>query len=73
MPALRTTYGRSSGLPAARWSSAGKATFLRPLDGSIAARIPGCELHLYEAAGHAFHWECIDDFNPRIVRWFLGA
>ncbi|QDT74663.1 alpha/beta fold hydrolase [Lacipirellula limnantheis] len=39
----------------------------------IAARIPGCELHLYEAAGHAFHWECIDDFNPRIVRWFLGA
>ena len=36
----------------------------------IAERIPGCELHLYDGAGHAFHWECIDDFNPRIARWF---
>ncbi len=37
-----------------------------------AARIPGCELHLYERAGHAFHWEKIDDFNPRIRDWFLA-
>lgn len=36
----------------------------------VAARIPGCDLHLYERAGHAFHWECLADFNPRIVRWF---
>lgn len=37
----------------------------------IAGRIPGCGLHLYDNAGHAFHWECIDDFNPRIAEWFL--
>lgn len=36
----------------------------------VAERIPSCELHLYEAAGHAFHWECIEDFNPRIAKWF---
>ena len=35
----------------------------------IAERIPGCDLHLYDNAGHAFHWECLDDFNPRIARW----
>jgi pimeloyl-ACP methyl ester carboxylesterase len=36
-----------------------------------ASRIPGCELHLYDGAGHAFHWEKMDDFNPRIRDWFL--
>lgn len=36
----------------------------------IAARIPGCELHLYDGAGHAFHWERLEDFNRRVVRWF---
>ena len=38
----------------------------------IAGRIPRCNLHLYDNGGHAFHWECIDDFNPRIVEWFQG-
>jgi pimeloyl-ACP methyl ester carboxylesterase len=38
----------------------------------VAGRIPGSELHLYEGAGHAFHWEKIDDFNPRIHDWFLA-
>ncbi len=31
----------------------------------VAAGIPGAELHLYENAGHAFHWECLPDFNER--------
>ena len=35
----------------------------------VAAAIPGSELHLYEEAGHAFHWEKIEDFNPRVLRW----
>jgi pimeloyl-ACP methyl ester carboxylesterase len=35
----------------------------------VAARIPCCDLHLYEGAGHAFHWECINDFNPRVCDW----
>ena len=38
----------------------------------VAARIPGCERHLYDGAGHAFHWECIDDFNPRVRKWLLA-
>jgi pimeloyl-ACP methyl ester carboxylesterase len=38
----------------------------------VAARIPGCDLHLYEGAGHAFHWECIEDFNPRVREWLRG-
>jgi len=37
----------------------------------IYSRIPGCEMHLYEKAGHAFHWECLDDFNPRVLKWLL--
>ncbi|MEM9660108.1 MAG: alpha/beta fold hydrolase, partial [Planctomycetota bacterium] len=36
----------------------------------IAERIPGAELHLYEGAGHAFHWERLDDFNARTLAWF---
>lgn len=35
----------------------------------IARTIPGCELHLYDQAGHAFHWEKIEDFNPRVLQW----
>ena len=31
--------------------------------------IPGADLHLYDNAGHAFHWECLDDFNPRTTEW----
>jgi pimeloyl-ACP methyl ester carboxylesterase len=38
----------------------------------VASRIPCCDLHLYEGAGHAFHWECIDDFNPRVRNWLLA-
>jgi pimeloyl-ACP methyl ester carboxylesterase len=35
----------------------------------VASQIPHCELHLYEGAGHAFHWERIEDFNPRVRAW----
>ncbi|MGH7868068.1 MAG: alpha/beta fold hydrolase, partial [Candidatus Dormibacteraceae bacterium] len=37
----------------------------------VAARIPHCDLHLYEGAGHAFHWERFEDFNPRVLKWLL--
>lgn len=35
----------------------------------VANAIPGCESHFYDGAGHAFHWEVMDDFNPRIHQW----
>jgi pimeloyl-ACP methyl ester carboxylesterase len=35
----------------------------------VTSRIPRCDLHLYEGAGHAFHWERIEDFNPRVREW----
>lgn len=35
----------------------------------VARGIPGADLHLYDDAGHAFHWECIEDFNPRTTAW----
>ncbi len=38
----------------------------------VAGAIPGAELHLYPGAGHAFHWERIDDFNPRVRDWLLA-
>ncbi|MEM9411804.1 MAG: alpha/beta hydrolase [Planctomycetota bacterium] len=38
----------------------------------VAAGISNCELHLYPRAGHAFHWERIDDFNPRILDWLMA-
>jgi hypothetical protein len=37
----------------------------------VAAAIPGADLHLYDNAGHAFHWECLNDFNPRTTEWLL--
>lgn len=37
----------------------------------IAAEIPHNTLHLYPQSGHAFHWENIADFNPR-VRDFIA-
>ncbi len=37
-----------------------------------AAAIPGAELHLYDNAGHAFHWEFLADFNPRSTAWLLA-
>ena len=38
----------------------------------VAGAIPNSELHLYDNAGHAFHWECIGDFNPRVRAWLLA-
>lgn len=38
----------------------------------VAGAIPNSELHLYDDAGHAFHWECIDDFNPRVRAWLTA-
>jgi len=38
----------------------------------VAAAIPNSEKHLYPDAGHAFHWECMDDFNPRIREWLAA-
>jgi pimeloyl-ACP methyl ester carboxylesterase len=35
----------------------------------VHAAIHGSELHLYDNAGHAFHWEAMDDFNPRVREW----
>lgn len=35
----------------------------------VSEGIPNCELHLYENAGHAFHWEELEDFNPRVLDW----
>jgi pimeloyl-ACP methyl ester carboxylesterase len=35
----------------------------------VAAGIPNGESHFYDGAGHAFHWEVMDDFNPRIRAW----
>ncbi len=35
----------------------------------VAAGIPNCEQHAYDGAGHAFHWECGEDFNPRVREW----
>lgn len=37
----------------------------------VAALIPGSELFLYPASGHAFHWENLDDFNPRVANWLM--
>lgn len=37
----------------------------------IAQRIPHCDLHLYDHAGHAFHWERLEDFNPRVLKWLV--
>jgi pimeloyl-ACP methyl ester carboxylesterase len=38
----------------------------------VASAISGAELHLYPGAGHAFHWERIDDFNPRVRDWLAA-
>jgi len=38
----------------------------------VAGLIPGADLHLYDNAGHAFHWECLADFNPRTTEWLLA-
>lgn len=35
----------------------------------VAGALPNSELHLYPDSGHAFHWENIEDFNPRVRDW----
>ncbi len=34
--------------------------------------IPNSELHLYEKAGHIFHFEYLEDFNERVSNWLLN-
>lgn len=36
------------------------------------AALADSELHLYEGAGHAFHWEKLEDFNPRVRDWLAA-
>jgi pimeloyl-ACP methyl ester carboxylesterase len=52
---------------------AGKDDVFTPrwMSEETAANIPGSDLHLYDNAGHAFHWECMNDFNPRTTEWLL--
>lgn len=38
----------------------------------VASALPKAELHLYPHAGHAFHWERLADFNPRVRNWLLA-
>lgn len=38
----------------------------------IDAALPKSELHLYPQSGHAFHWENLDDFNERVLRFLAG-
>lgn len=38
----------------------------------VAGALPGAALHLYPGAGHAFHWERLADFNPRVRDWLLA-
>ena len=38
----------------------------------VAEGITDAELHLYEKSGHAFHWENISDFNPRVRNWLIN-
>lgn len=35
----------------------------------MATTIPNADIHLYPKSGHAFHWENIEDFNPRVAEW----
>lgn len=38
----------------------------------VAGAIPNAALHLYEKSGHAFHWENLEDFNPRVRDWLIA-
>ena len=38
----------------------------------VAGGISNAELHLYEKSGHAFHWENLSDFNPRVRNWLIN-
>ncbi len=34
-----------------------------------ANEIPNSKLHLFDQAGHAFHWECLESFNKISTEW----
>jgi pimeloyl-ACP methyl ester carboxylesterase len=38
----------------------------------VAGAIPNSDLFLYEKAGHIFHFEQLEDFNPRVKNWLLA-
>ncbi len=38
----------------------------------VAGGIPNCDTHFYDGAGHAFHFEKTDDFNPRVMEWLTA-
>lgn len=38
----------------------------------VANALPNSDLYIYPRSGHAFHWENIEDFNPRINQWLLA-
>jgi pimeloyl-ACP methyl ester carboxylesterase len=38
----------------------------------VAGAIPGSALHIYPDSGHAFHWENLEDFNERVLKWLLN-
>jgi pimeloyl-ACP methyl ester carboxylesterase len=37
----------------------------------VAQLIPDCDLYFYDNAGHAFHWERLEDFNSRVLKWLI--
>jgi pimeloyl-ACP methyl ester carboxylesterase len=37
----------------------------------VAQLIPDCDLYFYDFAGHAFHWERLEDFNSRVLKWLI--
>lgn len=48
-----------------------KTTFLLPpgWGSKSLPAVPNCDSHFYDGAGHAFHWEVLADFNPRVFEW----
>ncbi|MDO6437776.1 alpha/beta hydrolase [Cyclobacterium sp. 1_MG-2023] len=38
----------------------------------VAEALPNSDLHTYPESGHAFHWENLEDFNPRVKQWLLA-
>ena len=64
---LRSTGQHPAPLPRHRRQ---RRHFHPSLDGRRGCQpIPNCESHFYDNAGHAFHWEAMEDFNPRVREW----
>jgi len=38
----------------------------------IDAELPNSTLHLYQESGHAFHWENLEDFNQRVIKFITA-